>query len=338
VASLGGAIRRAEEAKWRLCATAEALFLPPPQDIPIVDARGTSEAGVVDRYWASHTVRSDGFRCARESSKYLKWRFAEYPLFRELMQLWGDHAGQVVLDYGCGPGNDLTGFVLCSGAAAVIGADISATSLELARDRLMLHRADPSRASLLLIGDQRPQIPLADKSVDFINCGGVLHHTTYPAEILAEFRRVLKPGGRANVMVYMRESVYVHLFVAFVLRVVEGRFEGSTLEEAFEAFADGEGCPRARLYRPREFTEMCAAAGFDVEYCGGYLSQDELTWLRAYREMAMGSPLLGDQDREFLRCLTIGRGGIPLHEGMPAGLSGVFRLAVGRDSRDDCAN
>ena len=92
----------------------------------------------VDRYWSSHTVNSTPFRSASASEKYLEWRFAEYPLFREFMGLWGDHTGHVVLDYGCGPGNDVTGFLLYSGADRVVGVDVSKKALELARARIEL--------------------------------------------------------------------------------------------------------------------------------------------------------------------------------------------------------
>ena len=47
--------------------------------------------------------------------------FDDYPLFREFAHPWGDHDGEVVLDYGCGPGNDVTGFLLHTKAKRVIG-------------------------------------------------------------------------------------------------------------------------------------------------------------------------------------------------------------------------
>ena len=73
---------------------------PPPR---VVQVEGREDTAV-DRYWTGHTVNSRPFATAKASADYLEWRFAEYPLFRELSGLWGDHAGETVLDYGCGPG------------------------------------------------------------------------------------------------------------------------------------------------------------------------------------------------------------------------------------------
>src|SRR5712692_9972958 len=103
-----------------------------------------SEGGtLVDEYWNQHTVHSQPFVSARESETYLRERNRFHPLFTQFMDLYGDHAAEVVLDYGCGPGDDVTGFVLWSNAKKVIGMDVSAKALSLLRDRLALHHADP---------------------------------------------------------------------------------------------------------------------------------------------------------------------------------------------------
>src|SRR5437016_1773300 len=65
------------------------------------------DRGEVDRYWTAHTVNSTPFLTPKQSLRYLEGRFAEYPLFREFSGLYGAHVGEVVVDYGCGPGNDL---------------------------------------------------------------------------------------------------------------------------------------------------------------------------------------------------------------------------------------
>ena len=61
--------------------------------------------------------------------------------------MWGEHDGEVILDYGCGPGNDLVGYALYTGARRIVGVDVSPRALELARDRLALHGIVRSESS-----------------------------------------------------------------------------------------------------------------------------------------------------------------------------------------------
>ncbi|MCC5736361.1 class I SAM-dependent methyltransferase, partial [Klebsiella pneumoniae] len=127
----------------------------------------------VEKYWSEHTVNSIPFKSKEESLKYLEWRSEQYPFFHELMGLWGNHAGKVILDYGCGPGNDTVGFLQYSHAQQIIGMDVSPTALSLASHRLSFHDdADLSRVRLIRVQERKPNIPLADESVDFIYSQG----------------------------------------------------------------------------------------------------------------------------------------------------------------------
>src|SRR5262245_51935468 len=107
--------------------------LPCPVPIRRGDGGATT---AVDDYWTVHTVNSIPFRTATQSLEYLDWRFRDYPLFREMMGLYRPHDDAVVLDYGCGPGNDLVGYLVHSNAKKVIGIDVSMTALRLASHRL----------------------------------------------------------------------------------------------------------------------------------------------------------------------------------------------------------
>jgi ubiquinone/menaquinone biosynthesis C-methylase UbiE len=280
----------------------------------------------VEQYWTGHTVRAESFGTPEESEAYLEKRFSQYPLFRELSGLWGDHGGETVLDYGCGPGNDLVGLLLYSGAARVIGMDVSPTSLRLARERLALHAVPEGRVELVKIAEGVGSLPLGERSVDHINCQGVLHHTTNPARILREFRRVLRPSGRAVVMVYNRNSLWFHLYVAYMRVILEGVAPGKSIEEAFRASTDGPECPISRAYRPAEFAELCRIAGFDTSYAGGYFNRKELDWLRKHRKGALRSDQLSQEHKRFLRELSSDAHGMPLHQGKHCGIGGVYHL------------
>lgn len=100
--------------------------------------------------------------------------------------------GHTVLDLGCGSGADL---VPLSEAVApngnVIGLDNDPANLAKARERTT---ATPSGVEL------RPAdihtLPLDDDSADRARTDRVLQHVADPAGVLAEARRVLRPGGR----------------------------------------------------------------------------------------------------------------------------------------------
>jgi SAM-dependent methyltransferase len=280
----------------------------------------------VDQYWTRHTVRAERFRSRRASERHLKWRFAEYPLFREFSGLWGDHDGEVILDYGCGPGNDLTGFAINTGARRIIGFDVSQTALDIAARRLALHGVDDGRVELLRGADGEPAIPIEDASVDHVNCLGVLHHTSDPQAIVAELARVVRPGATATIMVYNRESVWFHLYTAYERMIVEDAFPGADVHEAFRRNTDGPECPISRSYLPAEFAGLCRAAGFDVDYVGGYLAEHELTVLDRSWARAIADERLAPEHRDFLRALTYDFAGRPMYEGRHAGIGGTYQL------------
>lgn len=294
--------------------------------VPIRQAGGV--ATEVESYWTGYTVNSVPFHSARRSLDYLDWRFRQYPMFRELMRLYEPHDGEVILDFGCGPGNDLVGHFVYTNARKIIGVDISFTALRLASHRLGLHRElDLSRIELIHASDQEARIPLDDASIDHVYCEGVLMHASDPAAILGELARVLRPGGTASIMVYNADSVRKHLNVAYEKRVLQGMYRELSLDDAFQKCTDGEDCPLARNYRPADFEALCRAAGFGkVEFAGGYLSGTELDCLDRCGAAARDDARLEDESRAFLRELTQDHRGYPMYRGKYAGTGGVYLL------------
>lgn len=280
----------------------------------------------VERYWSRHTVNSVPFESPEASVEYLEWRFDQYPLFRELMDLWGGHDGETILDYGCGPGNDVTGFLLHTGAARVIGADISEKALGLAASRLALHGIDPGRYRLLRISESRSELPLEAESVDYLNCGGVIQHTTEPEAVLRELARVVRPGGRGRIMVYNRDSLYFHLYTAYERRILNGLFGGLDADTAFARNTDGPDCPVSRAFRPGDFSRLARSAGFGIDFLGGYFADIELELWRTSAADAVADPRLPEEHRKFLRQIEDGSDGYPRFAGRYAGVGGVYAV------------
>jgi SAM-dependent methyltransferase len=314
LASVAGGLTRKASVAWR-------------GERPAVRTHERAETKTpVETFWGANTVKPLSLWTARSSRKQLEWRFEQYPLFREFSGLWGEHDGEVVLDYGCGPGNDVVGLALYTGAAKIIGIDVSEQALALAADRVALHKIEPRRVELIHSTEADPTIPLEDCSVDFVQSQGVLHHVTDPDPVLRELHRVLRPGGHGCVMVYNRDSVWFNLYVAYQQVIELGAFPGMSLEKAFARTTDGPDCPVARCYRGDEFVARCEAAGFEAEYLGGYLSKLELETLRRVRDRAIADPRLGDEQRAFASAVSFDPNGYPMHHGKHAGIGGSYRL------------
>ncbi len=109
-------------------------------------------------------------------------------------------AGLRVLEIGAGMGADYLEW-LRAGAQAV-GVDLSATSLERARKRCELAGYQPD----LRVADAE-QLPFPDNTFDLVYSYGVMHHSPDTPRCVREAWRVLRPGGRAKIMIYQHPSV-----------------------------------------------------------------------------------------------------------------------------------
>ena len=299
---------------------------PPKGKAPEILVKDATGITVVDEYWNQHALHSRRFVSARESERYLRWRNAQYPMFPELMDLYGDHNGEVVLDYGCGPGDDVTGFLLWSNVGKVIGMDVSGKALGYLRHRLALHQVDLARVELIRITDASGKIPLSDASVDWVQCGGVLHHTTHPQQIVEEFKRIMKPDAEGRLMLYNRDSVMYHLWIAYAQLIVNNAFPGLTVDQAFTKSTDGPECPVSDAWAPERVLEMITAAGLEGTFRGGYVSLMELDWWAKYQEGALKEPMLAEEHRQFISELKLDDRRYPTWRGKYAGIGGVYTI------------
>ena len=294
--------------------------------MPKIKTTDLSQSTDIDKFWSNNTVYAPLFQSASQSQANLQWRFRIHPMFRELTGLYGDHDNEVILDYGCGPGNDIVGFALYSNAQKIIGMDISYKSLALASHRLGLHKVDPQRIELIQVHDAEAVIQLPDNSVDFINCEGVLMHTSYPDKILGEFYRILKPNSKACIMVYSQPSIWFNLYTAYEQMIVKNKFSSLEIDQAFTRNTDGLNCPMSRCYPITEFIQLCKQAGFDCEFAGGYLTESEIATLRVYLKPALNDKRLGDMHKQYLHSLIYDKKSLPKYQGFYAGVSGVYHL------------
>ncbi len=103
-----------------------------------------------------------------------------------------------ILDAGCGSGVGTEYLVHLNPHAQVVGIDISAGTLEVARERCRRSGADRVEFQQLSLFDVE-QLP---GEFDLINCVGVLHHTDDPVRGIQALARKLAPGGIFHIFVY----------------------------------------------------------------------------------------------------------------------------------------
>ena len=105
-------------------------------------------------------------------------------------------SGDKVLDLGCGEGRHAISSYLIADVD-VIGLDLSSRDLSTAQQRLEEFnqgRNEPVK-SCHFVRASGLQLPFADNSFDKVICAEVLEHIPDYQGVLAEIRRVLKPGG-----------------------------------------------------------------------------------------------------------------------------------------------
>ncbi len=148
-----------------------------------------------------------------------------------LVKRLGDRPLGDLVDVGTGTGRILT--LLAPKASRALGVDQSREMLGIAR--AALEHAGLRHATVRQ-GDMYA-LPLADASADTIIIHQVLHYAEYPAAVLAEASRVLRPGGRLCVVDFAPHDL--------------------------EALRD-EHSHRRLGFADAEVAEWCAAAGLTV--------------------------------------------------------------------------
>ena len=103
-----------------------------------------------------------------------------------------------ILDAGCGSGVGTEYLVHLNPQAQVVGIDLSAGTLEVAKKRCQSSGADRVEFHHLSIYDV-DKIP---GEFDLINCVGVLHHLPDPIRGIEALAKKLAPGGLMHIFVY----------------------------------------------------------------------------------------------------------------------------------------
>jgi SAM-dependent methyltransferase len=186
--------------------------------------------------------------------------------------------GLRVLEIGCGIGTD--GAQFAKAGADYTGIDLTDAAVELARERFQVSGL---KGEFRVADAERLDFP--DASFDLVYSHGVLHHTPDIEAAVREIHRVLKPGGRAMVMLYHRGSYNYRVGIRVLRRAGAGLLKSepgiklinfltgepveslrehaqlakngnSSADDFLSQSTDGAGNPLARVYSRREASEL----------------------------------------------------------------------------------
>jgi len=153
-----------------------------------------------------------------------------------------------VLEIGVGHGSHAG--QIAPRAKSFTGIDITEPAVEATRKRMELLGLKTARVMQM----DAEEMTFANDSFDYIWTWGVIHHSADTKRILQQMHRVLRPSGRANVMVYHRSIWKYYVFDAVFKGILQGKiFRGETLHEINQAGTDGA---IARHFRPREWRDL----------------------------------------------------------------------------------
>lgn len=203
-----------------------------------------------------------------QGNSYRKWALERHGL----------KPGMQLLDVACGTGLVATAAAeILGGAAAITCLDPSAGMLEVARRKL--------DATFIQAGAE--QIPLPDDSFDFLTVGYALRHFGDLEATFAEFRRVLRPGGRVLLLEATKPAsragaclfrLYFGRVYPFLTRLFTRSRDAERMMRYFWETMDG-------CVRPEAILGALAAAGF--------AEPRRTCLLRLFSEFTAGKPAAG---------------------------------------------
>jgi SAM-dependent methyltransferase len=116
----------------------------------------------------------------------------------------------VVVDVGCGQGRSFRMLKIMFRPTRLIGVEVEAESLDIAQ-----RRALRDRVPVDFVRSDCAALDLPDQTADIVFCHQTFHHLVQQERSLAEFHRVLKPGG----LLLFSESTkaYIHSWIIRLL-------------------------------------------------------------------------------------------------------------------------
>jgi ubiquinone/menaquinone biosynthesis C-methylase UbiE len=248
----------------------------------------------VQRQWDNDPAGSHYVKGVEKHS--LQWfleaeayRYREYaPWMADVMGFAG-HAGESVLEVGGGMGTDLAQFA--KHGARVTDVDLSAGHLDLAKENLALR----GLTGTFVLQDAET-LPFDDNTFDVVYSNGVIHHTPNTSSVVSEMYRVLKPGGRAIVMVYAENSLHYWRNLVWAIGLkqneLESRSMGDIMSSAVERSDNAAARPLVKVYTKRRLQQLFHRFT-DIEIDQRQMVSDEVPRLLARIPVSLLGQVMG---------------------------------------------
>ena len=173
-----------------------------------------------------------------------RYRYEEYaPWMHETMEL-SLHAGKKLLEVGAGLGTDHAQFA--KHGAITTDVDLSAGHLALAKENFRLRGLRGT-----FVYHDAETLPFPDASFDVVYSNGVIHHTPNTQQVVDEIYRVLKPGGKAIIMVYAENSLHYWRNIVTVLGLRQHLLDTFSISEIMSRhveITENDARPLVKVY------------------------------------------------------------------------------------------
>jgi glycosyltransferase involved in cell wall biosynthesis/ubiquinone/menaquinone biosynthesis C-methylase UbiE len=180
------------------------------------------------------------------------YRYGSYAPWMPTVMEFDRFAGKDVLEIGGGMGTDLAQFA--RHGARVTDLDLSAGHLALAQENFRLRGL-----SGRFIHHDAEELPFPDESFDLVYSNGVIHHTPNTHRVVREMYRVLRPGGRAFVMVYAENGLHYWRNLVWEIGLNGGELEhgsmGALMSRHVEITENGAR-PLVKVYTRRRLRRL----------------------------------------------------------------------------------
>jgi 2-polyprenyl-3-methyl-5-hydroxy-6-metoxy-1,4-benzoquinol methylase len=217
----------------------------------------------VREHWNNNPMDYDKINAEKYSKAYydainVQFRSVAYfgqkkgaPFFSNLID-YSSIKNKQVLVVGCGAGTIST--ELAKHGAKLTAIDLTEEAVKNTKNQMKLNGCNGT-----ILQADAEQLPFEDETFDFVWSWGVIHHTPNTQKAADQIFRVLKKGGKSQIMIYHKNSIFQYLLVYFIRGVIQGRLFKVGKDKLLNMYTDHShlgGTPLAKSYTKKEAKKL----------------------------------------------------------------------------------